>query len=110
MQDWIRNSLVFGISVLAIGCIISYTSGAGWDGVFATMLIIAFVAIRLGFGYLIGKAAERRGGDLARWTVCSLLYGPLLVWIVYLIFVHWRPKRLEIETSSANCGEHFGVE
>jgi hypothetical protein len=101
MQDWIRNSLVFGLAVLAIGCILSYTSGAGWDGVFFTVSIIAFFAVRYGFGYLIGNAAERRDCGNTGWRICSLLFGPLLVWIVYLIFVHWRKIRFEFETTEA---------
>jgi hypothetical protein len=54
-------------------------------------IIIAFVLLRWWLGSLIGRAAERRGCGYLGWSMCSLFIGPLVVWIVYLIFVHWRP-------------------
>lgn len=58
------------------------------------VLFIAFVAVRWWLGRLIGMAAARRGRGFLGWVVCSLIFGPLIVWIVYLIFVHSRPPVL----------------
>lgn len=43
------------------------------------------------FGILIGNAALRRGSGYMEWVVASLIVGPLIVWIVYMLFVHWKP-------------------
>ena len=56
------------------------------------VLIAGFVALRWWLGYVIGNAAVRRGCGYMGWIISSLIFGPLIVWIVYLIFVHWRPK------------------
>lgn len=62
--------------------------------------VIIFVAVlvlvgwgRWRLGSVIGKAAIRRGrsNDHSGWAICSLLIGPLPVWLFCLIFIHWRP-------------------
>jgi len=56
--------------------------------------IFAFVgvyALCWWLGTLIGKAALLRGCGYGEWVVASLIVGPLIVWIVYLLFVHWKP-------------------
>ncbi len=58
------------------------------------VLFVGFMAVRWWLGHLIGKAAMRRGRGFIGWVVCSLIFGPLIVWIVYLIFVHSRPPVL----------------
>jgi hypothetical protein len=50
------------------------------------------IIVRWWLGSIIGKAAERLGCGYLGWLICSVLFGPLIVWIVYLIFVHWRPR------------------
>jgi hypothetical protein len=52
----------------------------------------ALIGLRLWLGTVIGNAALRRGCGYMGWIICSLVVGPLFVWFVYLIFVHWRPK------------------
>lgn len=70
-----------------------------WAGVFQGVdageillaaFIIAFVLLRWWLGCVIGRAAEKRRCGRTGWVIFSLL-GPLIVWMVYLIFVHWRP-------------------
>lgn len=65
-----------------------------WLGIFKTVLAVVLslllIGIRYLLGVLIGKAARRRGSGYAGWVVCSLIFGPLIVWIAYLIFVQWR--------------------
>jgi len=58
------------------------------------VLLLSIVAVRWWLGHLIGKAAMRRGRGFIGWVVCSVIFGPLIVWIVYLIFVHSRPPVL----------------
>lgn len=53
--------------------------------------ILIFVGLRVFFGQLIARAALRRGCGYTGWSIAALLIGPLIVWIIYLIFVHWRP-------------------
>lgn len=55
-------------------------------GIFA-----AFMGLRWWLGHVIAKSAMRRGCGFIWWVYASLLVGPMVVWIVYLIFVHWRP-------------------
>lgn len=91
MKNSARNFLILGLAVFAVGCVLSYGSGDGLDGVFLTVLIIAFFAVRFGLGYVIGKAAQRRNCGFDGWFFWGGLFGPLIVWVVYLCFVHWRP-------------------
>jgi hypothetical protein len=58
------------------------------------VLFVGLIALRWWLGHLIGTAAMRRGRGFMGWVVCSLIFGPLIVWIVYLIFVHSRPPVL----------------
>jgi hypothetical protein len=69
--------------------------------VIVTVVILAFVSLRIFFGNLIGSAANRRNCGYAGWSISSLLIGPLIVWIVYLLFVHWRPISGQSRTQEA---------
>jgi hypothetical protein len=61
------------------------------DDLFLAVIIAAFVGLRVFFGYLIGSAANRRNYGNTGWMISSLIIGPLIVWIIYLLFVSWRP-------------------
>ena len=61
------------------------------DYVVMTVLIVSFVLLRWWLGSLIGKAAQCRGYSYQGWSISSFLIGPSIVWIVYMLFVHWRP-------------------
>ena len=63
---------------------------------FVVVIILVFVGLRVFLGYLIAGAAVRRGCGYLGWLISSLLFGPLIVWIIYLIFVHWRPTNFGI--------------
>jgi hypothetical protein len=64
------------------------------------LLFIGLIALRWWLGKLIGEAALRRGSGYMGWIICSLIFGPLIVWIVYLIFVHWKPTNFGIPYES----------
>ncbi len=57
-------------------------------------LFVVLLALRWWLGTLIGNAAQRRGRSPVGWLIGSLIVGPLTVWLVYLIFVHWRAPKL----------------
>jgi hypothetical protein len=59
-------------------------------------IFVGFAVLRWWLGYVIGNAAVRRGCGYMGWIISSLIFGPLVVWIVYLIFVHWRPTNFGI--------------
>jgi hypothetical protein len=62
---------------------------------FAILGIGAVILLRWWLGSLIGRAAQRRLCGYLGWVIASLIFGPLLVWIVYLIFVHWRARAFD---------------
>jgi hypothetical protein len=51
----------------------------------------AFLALRVWLGFIIAKAAQRRVAGFGGWIVASLLVGPLITCVVYLVCVHGRP-------------------
>ena len=61
------------------------------EEIVAGLAIVALIIGRLWLPFIIGKAAERRGSGLVGWVIAAFIFGPLIVWIVYLLFVHWRP-------------------
>ncbi len=72
------------------------------DVVIPVAMIIGMLALRVFFGHYIGRAAQRRNCGYIGWTVVSLFIGPLIVWIVYLIFVHWKPTLDKIPDLKVN--------
>jgi hypothetical protein len=81
---------IMGLAMAMLGIFKSVDPG----DVFAIVLFLLLIGVRYLLGVLIGKAAQRRGRGYAGWVVCSLIFGPLIVWIAYLIFVHSRPPVL----------------
>ena len=63
-----------------------------WTDLLFLAVFAAFVGLRWWLGHVIGNAAMRRGCGFMGWVISALIFGPLVVWIVYLIFVHWRPS------------------
>ena len=53
--------------------------------------LLGFVGLRVFFAVLIANAAARRRCGYLGWSISALVIGPLIVWIIYLAFVHWRP-------------------
>jgi hypothetical protein len=54
-------------------------------------VILYMLWIHFFLSILIGLAAERRNCGLVLWILGGCFFSPLLAWIVYLIFVSWRP-------------------
>ena len=69
----------------------------------ALFMLFMVAVVRLTIGDFIGEAAERRKSGYGWWVATSLVFGPLLVWIVYLLFVHWRPIVPKIGDSSPSA-------
>lgn len=61
------------------------------DAVFV-IFIAAFLCGRLFFAHLIARSAWVRCCGYAGWLVAGVIFGPMLVFIPYLAFVHWRKK------------------
>jgi hypothetical protein len=93
LSDRSKISIILGSGFLIV-CLLAWAGileGVDVVEILLVVLIIAFVLLRWWLGCVIGGAAAKRNCGRTGWVICSLLFGPLLVWIVYLILVHWRP-------------------
>lgn len=89
---WVLSAVVVVFAMFLLAWTGIFNSLVDSEMLLVAIAIIAIVLLRWWLGSLIGKAAARRNCGYLGWSLCSLLFGPLLVWIVYLCFVHWRPK------------------
>ena len=89
---WIAVAVVL-VGMLIVGSFTLFIGGTAEDVGAALVMMAGFallIAFRLFFGTIIATAAMRRNCGYNGWRISSLIFGPLYVWIVYLIFVHWR--------------------
>jgi hypothetical protein len=67
---------------------------------------ILYVPFCLLCGFLIGRAARRRGCGFWGWIVWSALFSPILPFIFYMLFINWR-FRLDTPPDLSLIDEEF---